>query len=69
MRHHIQRGPLLRRDILTILGMCEDLDLQVGVITNGTLLTHELCKELSRTRKVFVQSRLHRTTEPQCPAS
>ncbi|MEW6229836.1 MAG: PqqD family peptide modification chaperone [Bacillota bacterium] len=54
--------PLLRHDVLEILGMCEELNLQAGIITNGTLLTRELCKELSRMRKVSVQISLDGAT-------
>lgn len=54
--------PFLRHDILDLLGMCEELNLQAGVITNGTLLTHELCKVLSEMRNVSVQISLDGAT-------
>lgn len=40
--------PLLRKDITEILNHCNGLDMDVGLATNGTLLTRERVEELAR---------------------
>ena len=40
--------PLLREDIMEILEYCNDLDIDAGLATNGTLLTAEKIDELSK---------------------